>query len=374
MTVPCEVRPGRGIFRGVCGYAKAAGRRWDLHARGPRPDQAEAYRRLADEKVDGCVGITGTGEAVEAASRLPFPVVSIQCPQERMGLPLVTVDNRALGRMAAEYLLELGFRHFGLIHQNDESLIGRIERFCQVVARKGLPMHVFELPRYDSDEYSNGLARDFLLDLPKPAAVFGAFDLLGGEILLTCRHLDIPVPEQVAVLGVDDDEVFCESYSPSLSSVEWPAENVGFEAARVLDALLQGGEPPAEPILLPPAGVHARQSTDILAVEDELVARALRFIRQHACRPIRLPEVVQQVPISRRALGVRFKTAIGRTVFQEIRRVQVGRVQELLRQTDMTIEQIARRTGFADCKALARAYRNSTGMTPGSYRNQFRKR
>jgi LacI family transcriptional regulator len=202
--------------------------------------------------------------------------------------------------------------------------------------------------------------------------VFCVHDFLGGTVLRVCQHLGIPVPDKVAVLGVDNDEVFCESNTPALSSIEWPMANVGFKAARVLDRMLRGRPAPKRAITVPPAGVHVRQSTEVLAVEDPLVARALHFIREHACRPIRLGDVVKRVSHSRRALGMRFRKSTGRTIFQEIRHVQILRVQELLRETQMTVEQVACATGFEDGKTLARAYRAATGATPTEYRSEFR--
>jgi LacI family transcriptional regulator len=200
-----------------------------------------------------------------------------------------------------------------------------------------------------------------------------ASDQLGPHTLEACRRANVMVPDDVGVIGVDNDGPLCEVSDPPLSSV-WPDHRrVGYEAARLLDQLMHGAEAPAAPVLLPPRGVVARKSTDALAVEDRSVAQALRYIREHGCESIEVDDVVRAVPLSRSVLQRRFRTLLGRSVHDEIVRVRLVRARELLQQTDLPLAEIAERAGFRHQEYMGAVFRRRLRQTPGAVRRLARR-
>jgi len=180
------------------------------------------------------------------------------------------------------------------------------------------------------------------------------------------------VPDEVAVVAVDNDELLCELAHPPLSSVIPNTRRTGYEAAALLDRLMSGGKSRGETHLIPPLGVATRLSTDVLAIEDPHVSRAVRFIREHACDGINVQDVLRAVPQSRRLLEGRFRKLLGRTPHEEILRVQVQRVKQLLTETDLTLDAIAERTGFSHTEYLSVVFRREVGTPPGRFREQNR--
>ena len=194
------------------------------------------------------------------------------------------------------------------------------------------------------------------------------------DLISICCDAGIRVPDELAILGVDDDDLLCRQSYPPLSSVRPAAEQIGFQAAQMLDELFAGKQIEDSPRRLAPIGVATRQSTDIMAVEDPELARALRFIRDSADQPIDVEDVLKQVPMNRRTLERRFRTVLGRTPLQEIRRVHIEQAKQLLVDTDLPTPNIAIASGFANASRLAIIFRKMTGMKPTEYRNKFRKR
>jgi len=196
-------------------------------------------------------------------------------------------------------------------------------------------------------------------------------DLRAREVLDACRLAALHVPEEIAVLGVNDDELICEMANPPLSSVIHNARRIGYEAASMLDRMMQGKKVMAD-LVVDPLGVKSRQSTDLLAIEDPEVAKAVRFIRENACQGIRVEDVLQQVALSRRALEKRFRAAVGRPPHMEIRRVQLERVKELLVGSAFKLEKIAEMTGFSSAQYLAGLFHRVVKVTPGAWRHAGR--
>jgi LacI family transcriptional regulator len=208
--------------------------------------------------------------------------------------------------------------------------------------------------------------------LPKPVGIMTCNDVRGMQVLESCAARSIPVPDEVAVVGADDDQLLCDLSNPSLSSVSWNLEKAGFRAAELLDAMMTGKKVPSRRIDVEPLWVTARQSTDAVAVEDRDVAAALRFIRQNANRPIGVNHVVAQVAISRRSLEMRFENCLGRTIRAEIERMRIARTKRLLQETDMAIAKIADAAGFSSLSYLCKVFRRETGETPAQYRRRNR--
>jgi len=209
---------------------------------------------------------------------------------------------------------------------------------------------------------------EWLESLPKPIGVMASADITAQHVLEACQRAKIIVPEHVAVIGADNDELICDICYPPLSSVIINDSRRGYEAAAMLDRLMSGSPPPAMQVYVEPSGVVGRASTDILAIEDQMLAAALRFIRDHACEPICTDHVVRSVPFSRSVLERKFKKAVGRTINDEIVRLRLNRAVELLSATDLELKAIAYKAGFGSPSYMGAVFREKLGRTPGSYR------
>jgi len=191
------------------------------------------------------------------------------------------------------------------------------------------------------------------------------------EICEACRIADIHVPEEVAIIGVDNDEVFCELSNPRLSSVAFNTEKAGYEAAELLDKLISGRKVKDIRVVVHPTHIVTRHSTDILAVEDEEAAKAIRFIREHQNKSIQVCDVVNAVGVSRRSLERRFRKSLGRSVHEEIRRVHIDQVCRMLIGTNLSVTKISRVLGYPDIDNIARYFKKEKGTTPLAYRKRY---
>jgi LacI family transcriptional regulator len=289
--------------------------------------------------------------------------------------PQVCPNEDTIARLAAEHLLDRGLRTVAF-YTSDWAWWSDTRRkaFIRALERSGHTYRYEELaPSHQNSERieESDLIR-WLDALPKPCGVFCACDVYAIQVTNACRRRDIAVPAQVAVLGVDNDPVVCSVSFPPLSSVDMNSKRVGYEAAAMLDEMMAGRTPPEKNVLVEPVQVVTRESTDIMAVDDPDVAQAIRMIREHACRGLRVSEVADVVGLSRRALQQRFQRVLQRTPKQELMRVQIERAKMLLSQTDMSIELISRRSGFTAFEYFVRAFRRETGMTPRAYRRGSR--
>ena len=193
-------------------------------------------------------------------------------------------------------------------------------------------------------------------------------DIRGLQVLDACRRIALPVPERVAVLGVDNDVVLGELSDPPLSSIDQDLERIGYEAAALLDGLMNGEPAPPGPVLVKPVGVVSRRSTDAVAIDDPDVAIALRLIRQHACDQIGIDFLAEHTNLSRRVLQRRFKAVTGRTLQEQIHDARLERIKQMLSETDLKLDSIAHRSGFNYIGYMCSFFKNRTGMTPGEYR------
>lgn len=363
----------RGLVRGVAQYVRQHGD-WTIDFT-PRGLSDPPPLWLRGWQGDGILARINDHRMAEAVLRTGAPVVDLRRVLPDLAAPTVGPDDQAVAQLAWEHFRDHGFRHFavcGMPRGLQPPMDRRQEYFQQIVQSEGYPCESFCLrPRRHSseawDEEQERLA-EWIRELPKPSAIYACNDDYGMRVLDACRRAGVLVPESAAVLGVGNDECLCHVSNPPLSSVDLDAERIGYRAAQLLEHLMGGGAPPKRPVLIPPKGVVARASTDVLAIEDEDVVRAVRFIREHACEGIRAADVLKHVAMSRAALEPRIKTLLGRTVAQEIRRRQIERVKQLLRETDMPLKQIAVQTGFRYPEYLMRAFRRAVGMTPKQYR------
>ncbi|MBI2478638.1 MAG: XylR family transcriptional regulator [Planctomycetia bacterium] len=315
--------------------------------------------------------------AVEGWSR---PIVNVGAVLHDLPYPRVAVDNRAVGRLAAQHFLERGLKNFAFLgHPRHLASEEREAAFCAAILETDCePARSYHTRRdrpYDPSGrqwYVDWHVHRWLLELRKPVGIFVAGDIFGVALTEICRELNLRVPEDVALLGVNNDHLYCHLSRPPLSSVSVNAGRIGYEAGALLDRLLAGQEPPQEPVLVSPGRVHVRRSSEVLAIDDEDVVAAARFIREHAYLPITVTDVLDVVAVSRRSLEQRFRRALGRGLAQEIRRVRVERCKQLLAETDFKMPAVAQHSGFSSEFHLATVFRREVGMTPTDFRKQTR--
>lgn len=368
---------GRRLIRGILGYVRKNDP-WYLwvEAKG----RNETLRLPKVWNGDGVIARVSTPATARHLNDFGVPVInisSIQLGKERF--PTVTTDLRESGRLAAEYFLNRGFRHFAYWGQFRLSYIQeQSDSFCAHIASAGYDCNVFKPKTAHRSQGGWGDPHeeliDWLVSLPKPAAILTWETQYGRQILDACRLMGMDVPGEIAVLGGDDDELLCQVAFPPLSGIATPAETIGFEAAKMLDAQMAGSRNDDPHMLLKPSVVITRQSTDTLAIEDIEIKLAIRFIREHIHEPIQVPDILREVPISRSVLERRFQSIFGRSPAAEIRRLHLERARELLVETDLPVSAVAERSGFASPEYFTSVFRPEFGLTPLQYRKHNRGR
>ncbi len=340
----------------------------------PDPGGLATFSAMA---VDGVIAYVEPEYVPQIRGR-KVPVVDVSNWMIEQPFPRVVPDDYAIGKLAAAYMMDLGLKHFGYRgYELSQFSRLRVRGYSEALATAGFEASIWDPaskpdPRLRTPAGINPSMLTWLVRLPKPAGIFCANDGLACEILDLCRHGKLRVPEEICILGVDDDELLTQISHPPISSIALQTQKIGFEAAKLLDGLMQKRKPPREPLLLPPERVVARQSTNLLAIDDEYVLTALRHIREHIHEQISVEDILDVVPVNRRFLERRFREHLGRTPLQEIRRVRIETAKQLLSGTDLAMPAIARRSGFPNPERLANVFHAVTGMTPTHYRRQFR--
>lgn len=371
----------RDILRGVKAFAVERPN-WVFT---PIAPEAKAIGLARPLRCDGYLAHVFTRPLANALLALRKPVVSVAGVSvarslSDLALPRVAVDHVEVGRQAARHMLERGVRQFGFVgYPRHEFSVQREAGFREVIEAAGLVASVFHERTHRVQEPTglwlwNQPLMKWLAALPKPVGVLASNDVQAAQVSEYCRQLELLVPDQVAIVGVDDDDLLCELSRPSMSSVALPGERIGYEAAQLLDQWLHGKLPDKTVIILPPAGVVVRQSSDLVAVPDLQVAAAIRFIQQHAHEEIHVADLLRHVPIARRALERRFRKWLQRSISDEIRRVHLERSKKLLLTTDLSVAAIASMSGFHDGRQLSIVFRRDAGITPSAFRRRFRLR
>jgi LacI family transcriptional regulator len=359
----------RGLLRGIVGYVRER-RTWSVYlSEHTRGDKAPAW--LSSWDGSGIIARIENPSIAEALRPLKVPMVDVSAARLIPSLPWFETDDGAIAHLGAEHLLERGFSNFGYAGDSRFNWSKwREEHFVNSLRAAGHSCSVFRGARKrpgGADEEADALSQ-WIRSLPKPVGVMACYDFRGQQVLDACRRIGVAVPDEVAVIGVDDDDLLCELSNPPLSSVVPNTYRTGYEAAALLDEMMAGGKFKGEAHLIAPLGVATRQSTDVLAIHDRNVARALHYIRNNACDGINVQDVIKAVPQSRRLMEKRFVKFIGRTPHQEIIRVQLERVKQLLTQSELSIDEIATRCGFAHVEYLSVAFKRELGMPPSKFR------
>jgi len=360
------------IYRGIVRYAKEA----DWHI---SPYLISGRFIPYGWPGDGVITCYGKilGDFIDS---LEMPKVDVSFSPIDPPVPRVQVDNVAIGKMAARHFVERGFRKFAFFHwpMIDVNRMRR-DAFFSALKEEGFESeslhHIEQAPDAILSDWRAHQA--FLLqqlrDLPRPLAVFAAQDNLASTLMECCLQNGIHVPEEVAILGVDNIELICEGLMVPLSSIDTRLEELGYKAAARLGQYLDGDiDAQAEPILIAPGGIVCRQSTDILAVDHPLVVRALKFMKEHLHEPVTLEEIAEQIGMSKRGLEKAFLKHLERTPAEALRRLRLDAAKQQLAESDAKIEVIAEGCGYSNSSNLSAAYRKETGLSPRAYREQFR--
>ncbi len=328
-----------------------------------------------DVTCDGLITTLNSASEVRAAETTRGSVVAVNHGLPVQGISLVCSNDTLIGEMGARFFLGKGFRNFayygtgrfrwGVLRKNG---------FCGVLKKAGFAAATLEASHTLSLDNAMPRLCQWLTGLPRPLAVMASDDMPGRHVLAACREMGLQVPEQVAVLGVDDDDVLCEMATPPMSSIVQDCDRIGYEAAALLDRMMQDLQLPSQTIQIPPLPVVARRSTDVTAIKDMEVAKAIRLIHSKAGEPLSVKALLRDVPMSRRTLERRFAAALGRSPADEIRRCRLDRAMLLLRTSTLKIDLVAIKSGFGDARGMAAAFRHGLKTSASAYRRQFQDR
>lgn len=365
----------RHILSGITRYLKAH-RPWSLFFFEYGELSGSLPRWLLNWRGDGMICRFRLPPCLfQRLRELKMPMVNLNDFSSDPWLPLIRSDDEAIGRLAAEHLRQHCFRHFAFCGFTG---LDWSQRRCMGF-RNALNGGETFSRAYES-AWSTRQSREWegeqenierwLRSLPKPVGVLACNDGRGRQVVDACQRASLAVPDEVAVIGVDDDVLLCELCNPPLSSVVPDSERIGYEAAALLDRLMGGEGQPLRQWLIPPVGIAARQSTDVLTVDDAEFTAAVRYIREHACQGIRVQDVLKHVLVSRTLLERKFRKYLGHSPQAELRTVQLRRVQQLLSQTHLPLDRIAALAGYRYAEYMSVAFKRATGQTPGDYRHQ----
>jgi LacI family transcriptional regulator len=366
---------GRGILSGVARFVRQHDP-WsiffqDLNLCDDTPDW------LKNWEGEGIISRLENNDVVAVIQRLKVPVVYLRHTQSTM--PCILTDNTAVSRRGFEHLKERGFRHFAFCGFNGADYSDeRRDSFVNFVEQAGLRCHVYadkdHSVKTGTAQYEGlglkdgGQVAEWIKHLPKPIGVMACNDMRGQQVLDACRAVGVAVPEEIAVIGADNDEVLCNLSDPPLSSVVPDTGRIGYEAAVLLARMMSGGKAAARENFIEPNGIITRRSTEVLAMEDQQIAAAARFIRERACEGIDVSDVLRAVPMSRSTLDRRFLQILGRSPKDEILRVRLDRVKQLLTETDFPLSLISEKVGLEHVEHLSRIFKTRLGMTPSEFR------
>ena len=362
---------GRGLLAGIAEYVKEHGP-WSIFL--PEHGRADpGGRHLKGWSGDGILVRAEHKATARATLACDCPAIDLSTSGHLPNSPVVHSDVWAEAKLGFDHLWERGFRNLGFCGVSDYPWVRwQYEGFSAAADAAGArvessiePLGLHQAHGWASDRR---ILTRWLRALPKPIGIFACYDLRGQQVLDACRVAGIRVPDEIAVIGVDDDTVRCNLANPPLSSVAPDTRRIGYHAAELLAQLMDGVKVKPGLRLIAPIGVVARRSTDALAVADPDVAVALRFIRENCCQPIGVEQILEKMPMSRRSLEGRFVRLLGRTPHAEILRCRVERAKQLLCDTDLPIKSVATRVGVGTPEYLSVLFRRVLGTTPTAYR------
>jgi len=382
LMLGCSRASERGMLRGIVRYCRFHSpwilyRELPFYRRPPYHEQSKDARtltRLRERGFDGVIAFAANQTQLEAFVPPGFPSVILPVEEKVSGHCSIVEKAHAVGRMGAEHFLDRGFARFAFCGY-DHMYWSRVrqEGFVRRIRQAGYTVCLYEPPKPSARltwEDEQASLADWLRSLPRPIGLMVCNDDRAQQVVEANKAVNARVPDEIAILGVDDDDMICELTHPPLSSIVLNDEQVGYEAAVQLDRQMTGRKTLKKEIFLRPMYVHARQSTDVLAIEDPVVARALRFIRTHADRVLSVEDVVEASSTSRRLLERHFRDAVGASVYHEIQRSHIERACRMLVDTNWPVAQIADRCGFSSAVHFAVAFKRQMRLTPQQHRSQ----
>lgn len=363
------------FIEGILEYARDHQRKWSYMI-APESNSV-SITQLVGWPGDGVIAALNTPAEAKCAEGFHLPVVNISSALRRSPIPRTMVDNRQIGIAAAEHFLERGYENYAFYGMKGiEYSAQRLEGLAETVAKNGLQVRTHLASPTFRVRGSHWLGQQkeltkWVAKLPAPCAVLAASDARARQVMNSCRELRLHVPDQIAVLGVDDQQIICEHTHPTISSIARNNIAEGYAAARILDQLIEGvyDENQDHEELVPPHGVAMRESTDIVAISDDRLRSALVYFQQNIEEPVTVSELCAHSGVSRRWLEYAFRDLLGESPFHYIRRQRLKHAKRLLREErSAAINVVARRTGYSSSNQLAKAFRAEFGMSPREYR------
>jgi LacI family transcriptional regulator len=368
---------GKNLLRGITRYSKDHGP-WTfckMPAYYRETIGIDGILQWAKEwEADGIIGQFYNDEEVQKFTRAGIPVIAQDFKERFTDIPNITGAYHETGRLAADYFLKKGFKNFAFYGFNNIVWSReRAEGFEERIQEAGYTVNHYQLNESKTTDlwyYRSSALSDWLKSLPKPIALLSCDDNQGHHITEAARHAGIRIPDEVSVLGVDNDEMICDLSDPALSSIELDTEKGGYEAARLMEKMVKSKVLSAPDVIVKPTQVVTRQSTDVFASKDKYVVNALKYIHGNLDKNLKVDQVLREVPLSRRSLEKRFMLTTGYPVYEYIYNQRIEKFTQKLLETDMTIFEIALDLGLSDSKNIARQFKQIKGVTPMEYRKK----
>ena len=374
---------GRGILRGIARYAHSHGP-WSFF-----PVERELHSQmpawLAHWKGDGIIARIESNAMARRLKSCKCPIIDVLGQHKFKDIPSLDTDARIVARLAVDFFIQAGFQHFAYCgYAGVPFSDARGEMFQQFLSqqRRKTAIYATRLAEREPGDIQareqQGLQlessmADWLKNQPRPLALFACNDVCAQQVLNACRENNIRVPEEIAVMGVDNDDVLCNLCDPPLTSIEPNTEELGYRAAAMMDRLLNGERLSQETVLIPPVRIVERASTDMVAVDDKIAVTAMRFIRDQVGEGIAVKDVLLHTKRSRTDLDIRFRRWLGCSVRDQIQRQRLQTASQLLHDLNMSIQEVAERSGFADSAHFCRVFRREFQCTPTEYRQHLLK-
>ena len=374
LVMSLNKRFDRKVIEGVTRFVREAGT-WSVFV---EDDPQAKIPDFHHGHFDGVIADLDDPRIPKRLVGLGIPAVGVgaireDCPWE-LDISTVSTNNRRIAELAANHLLERNLESFAYCgvpgrtidpwnRERREAFVAHVQEAggtCSVYTGRHSASHSWE-------QLQEKLAT-WLAGLAKPLGLMAANDARARHVLEACRRLQLRVPEDVAVIGVDNDELICNLANPPLTSIVQGTEEIGHTAATLLDGMMSRRERKRRHLLVDPVGVVTRESTDLVATEDVVASTALAFIRQRSSEGIQVADVARAADVSRSTLDARFRRVVGRTVHEEIQRSQLNTAQQLLSTTNLSVDDVARRSGFSSAQYMNAVFQRAFGQTPGQYR------
>jgi len=364
---------GRRTIRGILDYSLQHGP-WDVWI--DPIGQNERFYLPDDEPFDGVIARVSTQQLQSELTASQLPVVNVSGIQFGQSVfPRVCIDQKASASLALEHFKSRALKHFAYVGPRDLDYVKQHERaFENAVSSSGMKCHVYpnKTKRRNASSWHPSQKRiiAWLQSLPKPIGIYTWGVDIGRDLIPACRNAGLQVPHDVAILGGDYDELLSDASHPALSGILTPAQQIGYQAAKLLHQQIQGEKVTKKTSFFTPKTVVERLSTEVLAIDDPQTLQAIQYLQAHACENITVDDILRKVPMARRALERKFKSLLGRSPAKEICHIRIQRARKLLTETNLSMQDIAEACGYTSYTYLGNVFKKETGISPGRYRKE----